>query len=61
MNSCQLILLRIYAWLFGWFPPAGRWLKKILVFCLIRRARKPYVAATGYFDRKHFDADKNRY
>jgi len=60
MNSCQMILLRIYALFFGWFPPVSRWLKQILIFFLIRRARKPYVAAAGYFDRKQFDAENNR-
>jgi hypothetical protein len=34
------------------------WMKKILVFFLIKHSRRKYVAATRYFDWKEFVGKK---
>ncbi len=52
MNTFVLIFFRLYGALLNWFPQASQILKRGLVFLLIKKSKKKYVAATKYFDFK---------
>ena len=54
MNTVVFIFLRLYAMTFGRLSFFAKLLKKVMVFVLIKRASKKYVAATKYFDHEDF-------
>ena len=58
MNSVIMILSRIYSLTLGRISIMSFWIKKALVFFLIKRARCKYVAATRYFDWKELEQKK---
>jgi hypothetical protein len=58
MNSFIMILSRIYGMTLGRISLLSFWMRKVLVFFFIKRARCKYVAATRYFDWKEFEKQK---
>jgi len=43
---------------FGRISLLSLWMKKVLIFFMIKRARRKYVAATRYFDWKEWENQK---
>jgi len=58
MNPFVMILSRICAMTFGRISLLSLWMKKVLIFFMIKRARRKYVAATRYFDWKEWENQK---
>ncbi|MFC1510385.1 hypothetical protein ACFL49_01875 [Candidatus Omnitrophota bacterium] len=54
MKTCVLLLLRLYGMTLGRFSFFAKQLKKMMVYFLVWRAPKKYVASTKYFDHKEF-------
>jgi len=61
MKPWQWMMLRIYGFTFGQVPVMSAALKKILIFILIKRSRRKYVAASRYFDFKEFLKNKESF
>lgn len=57
MTPLKLILLRIYNLTLGRIPFFSMWIKKILVYFLISKAKDKYVASSNYFDYKQFEQE----
>jgi len=60
MSYYQLISLRLYNITLGRIPVFSFFLKKIMVYCLIKRAKEKYTAASRYFDYKLFREGSNK-
>ena len=58
MTTPRLILLRFYNFSLGRIPVASYWLKKVLVYCLVKRAKEKYVASSKYFDCVKFKNER---
>ena len=55
MSPIKLIFLRLFNITFGNFPVCARFLRKILVKVLIKKAEKKYFASSRYFDWRDLD------
>jgi len=60
MNYYQFIILRLYNITLGRIRVFNFFLKKIMVYCLIKRAKEKYTAASRYFDYKLLKKEDNR-
>ena len=57
MNYYQFIFLRLYNISLGRIGVFNFFLKKIMVYCLIKRAKEKYTAASRYFDHKQLEKE----
>jgi len=60
MNYYQFILFRLHNITIGRIGVFNFFLKKIMVYCLIKRAKEKYTAASRYFDYRQFKQKDNR-
>jgi hypothetical protein len=59
MNYYQSIFFRLYNITLGRIPAFNFFLKKIMVYYLIKCAKEKYTAASHYFDYKKFKENNN--
>ena len=52
MTSLQMILSRVFFFLFGWIPGISQMAKKILIQKMIKKSPTKYVASSRYFSWK---------
>lgn len=50
-----MIFFRFWVLTFGRLPWCNHLFKKLLVFLIIKRSKKKYVAASAYFDVHHLN------
>jgi hypothetical protein len=60
MNHYQFIFLRLYNISLGRIVVFNFFLKKIMVHCLVKRAKEKYTAASRYFDYKLLKKEDSR-
>ncbi len=49
MTPIRLVLFRLFLIFWGWIPPVGVWLHKILVSLFVKRSRSPYGASSRFY------------
>jgi hypothetical protein len=58
MSTFQLIILRLYNVTLGRIPILSLFLKRIMIYFLIKQPKEKYVASSRYFDYKQFEREK---
>lgn len=49
MTPLRLVLFRIFLICFGWMPPVGVILHRVLVALFVKRSRSPYGASSRFY------------
>ena len=57
MNTIQLMILRSYNFTIGRVPWFNSFVRKAMIYFLIKRVKEKYVASSRYFDYKKFEKE----